>query len=121
MKPAQADRIHRKLMRPGGDHLQVDHAMAEEKSWVRDLERLSALHQKGKLGDKEFAKAKAKLLALNPEEIARRAALEQQAIKDVQEGLETAELKVFYYRGCLTMLAVSIAITLLVTWCGSGP
>ena len=99
----------------------LDHAMAEEKSWVGDLERLAALHNKGKLGDKEFAKAKAKLLALNPEEIARRAAMEQEAIRKFKEGLETAELKVFYYRGCLTLLVVSIAITLLVTWCGSGP
>ena len=95
--------------------------MAEEKNWVNDLERLAALHQKGKLGDKEFAKAKAKLLALNPEEIARRTALEQAAVKDYHSSVETTELKLFYYRGCLTLLVVSIAITLLVTWCGSGP
>ena len=95
--------------------------MAEEKSWVDSLERLAQLHSKGKLGDKEFAKAKAKLLALNPEEIARRAALEQEAIKNYHNAVETAELKVFYYRGCLTLLAVTIAITVLVSWCGSGP
>ena len=95
--------------------------MAEEKSWVSDLERLAELHRQGKLADKEFAKAKAKLLALNPEEIARRAALEQAAVKDYHSSVETAELKLFYYRGCLTLLVASIAISLLVTWCGSGP